>query len=92
MPSTLFLFIWRYSKRQQLGLLALTLLIFPFLYAALELPKRIINDAIGAPTPWVEVWGQEMSQVEYLLLLCCGFLAAVIIAEGFLREGGEALP
>ena len=80
MPRTLFSFIWRYSKRQQLGLLALTLLIFPFLYATLELPKRIINDAIGAPAPIVEVWGQEMSQVEYLLVLCCGFLAAVIIA------------
>ncbi|MEP0153948.1 ABC transporter transmembrane domain-containing protein [Pseudophaeobacter sp.] len=80
MPRTLFSFIWRYSKRQQMGLLALTLLIFPFLFASLELPKRIINDAIGAPTPRVEVWGHEMSQVEYLLVLCCGFLAAVIIA------------
>ncbi|EAQ43437.1 ABC transporter, permease protein [Roseobacter sp. MED193] len=80
MPRTLFSFIWRYSKRQQLGLLALTLLIFPFLYATLELPKRIINDAIGAPAPIVDVWGQEMSQVEYLLVLCCGFLAAVIVA------------
>ncbi|WP_417701243.1 ABC transporter transmembrane domain-containing protein [Pseudophaeobacter sp.] len=80
MPSTLFLFIWRYSKRQQLGLLALTLLIFPFLYAALELPKRIINDAIGAPEPIVMVWGHEMSQVGYLLVLCCGFLAAVVVA------------
>ncbi|MEP2715891.1 ABC transporter transmembrane domain-containing protein [Pseudophaeobacter sp.] len=82
MPPTLFSFIWRYSKRQQLGLLALTLLIFPFLYATLELPKRIINDAIGAPDPVVMVWGQQMSQVEYLLLLCCGFLAAVVVAGG----------
>ncbi len=80
MPQTLFSFIWRYSKRQQLGLLALTLLIFPFLYASLELPKQIINDAIGAPESVVQVWGQEMSQVAYLLLLCCGFLASVVIA------------
>ncbi len=80
MPRTLFSFIWRYSKRQQLGLLALTLLIFPFLYASLELPKRIINDAIGAPESTVQVWGQEISQVEYLLLLCSGFLAAVLVA------------
>jgi ABC-type multidrug transport system fused ATPase/permease subunit len=80
MPTTLFSFIWRYSKRQQLGLLALTLLIFPFLYASLELPKRIINDAIGAPEPIVEVWGQEVSQVNYLLFLCCVFLATVVVA------------
>ena len=58
MPRTLFSFIWRYSKRQQLGLLALTLIIFPFLYATLELPKRIINDAIGAPESYVQIWGQ----------------------------------
>ncbi|CUH86999.1 putative multidrug resistance ABC transporter ATP-binding/permease protein YheH [Phaeobacter sp. CECT 5382] len=80
MPPTLFSFIWRYSKRQQLGLLALTLLTFPFLYASLELPKRIINDAIGAAEPQVVVLGTEMSQVDYLLVLCFAFLAAVVLA------------
>lgn len=80
MPRTLFSFIWRYSKRQQMGLLALTLLSFPFLFATLELPKRIINDAIGAPEAVVVVWGYQISQVDYLLILCCSFLAAVVTA------------
>ncbi|WP_374015464.1 ABC transporter transmembrane domain-containing protein [Phaeobacter sp. A36a-5a] len=80
MQSTLFSFIWTYSRRQQIGLLALTMVTFPFLYAALELPKRIINDAIGAPMDQVEVLGQEIGQVDYLLLLCFGFLAAVLIS------------
>lgn len=79
LPATLFSFIWAYSRRQQLVLLALTVLTFPFLYASLELPKRIINDAIGAETPVIMVWGQDIAQVEYLLILCFGFLAAVVI-------------
>jgi ABC-type multidrug transport system fused ATPase/permease subunit/CRP-like cAMP-binding protein len=78
-PS-LFSFIWAHSKRQQLGLLAFTLVSFPFLYVSLELPKRIINDAIGAETSTFVVLGIEFSQYQYLFLLCFGFLAAVVIA------------
>lgn len=80
MQSTLFSFIWTYSRRQQIGLLALTLVTFPFLYAALELPKRIINDAIGSPTEIVTVFGHEVGQIEYLLILCFGFLGAVLVS------------
>lgn len=80
MQSTLFSFIWTYSRRQQIGLLALTLVTFPFLYAALELPKRIINDAIGSPTEVVTVFGHEVGQIEYLLILCFGFLGAVLVS------------
>ena len=80
MEPTLFSFIWKHSKRQQIWLLVLTLLSFPFLYASLELPKRIINDAIGAPGDVVTLWGLELSQIEYLLLLCLGFLGTVLIS------------
>ena len=79
MEPNLFSFIWKYSKRQQIWLLVLTLVSFPFLYASLELPKMIINDAIGAETNRIELWGLDLSQVEYLLLLCCGFFAAVLV-------------
>jgi len=82
-PS-LFAFIWRYSKRQQLGLLLLTVLTFPFLYATLELPKRIVNDAIGSPTEMVELWGRWLSSEDYLLLLCFAFLGAVV-ASGIMK-------
>ena len=47
MERTLFGFIWRYSKRQQLIILAMTVLSFPILYMSLELPKWIVNDAIS---------------------------------------------
>ncbi|TMV15640.1 ABC transporter transmembrane domain-containing protein [Arenibacterium halophilum] len=80
MEPTLFSFIWKYSRRQQLWLLVLTVLSFPFLYASLELPKRIINDAIGAATDTITVAGVDMTQVQFLLLLCCAFLAAVLLS------------
>ncbi len=80
MEPTLFSFIWKYSKRQQLMLLVVTVITFPFLYASLELPKMIINDAIGASSAQVQVLGVEMSQVQYLALLCLLFLGTVIAA------------
>ena len=84
MEPTLFSFIWKYSKRQQFVLLALTVLSFPLLYASLELPKRIINDAIGATSERIEIFGAEISQVQYLVVLCLAFLAAVI-ASGAMK-------
>lgn len=80
MEPTLFSFIWKHSKRQQIVLLLVTLITFPFLYASLELPKMIINDAIGASTSTVTVLGYEITQVEYLLMLCLAFLGTVIAA------------
>ncbi|MFT5895488.1 MAG: hypothetical protein ACI8VW_002363, partial [bacterium] len=47
MEKSIFTYIWKYSKRNQLILLMVTMLTFPILYVSLELPKRIINDAIG---------------------------------------------
>ncbi len=83
MEPTLFKFIWRYSKRQQLTVLLVTLVSFPFLYFSLDLPKTIINDAIaGADFP-KSLFGHELEQVEYLLLLCFGFLALVLVNGGF---------
>jgi ABC-type multidrug transport system fused ATPase/permease subunit len=84
MEPTLFSFIWKYSKKQQFVLLLLTIVSFPFLYISLELPKRIINDAIGSTTDIVTVWGYDVTQIQYLLVLCFAFLATVI-ASGFMK-------
>ncbi|MEO1330652.1 MAG: ABC transporter transmembrane domain-containing protein, partial [Pseudomonadota bacterium] len=78
MPASLAKYIWRYSKRDQLFLLLVTLATFPLLYASLELPKLIINDAISAETETIAAFGYEFTRVQYLMLLCFGFLAAVL--------------
>ena len=81
---TLFKFIWKYSRRDQLILLVVTSCLFPLLYLTLELPKRIINDAIGAQSERIDVLGYELSQVSFLALLCAAFLAAVL-AHGLVK-------
>ncbi len=84
MERSIFSFIWKYSKRDQLYLLAFTLFTFPFLYATLELPKRIINDAIGAESDVIPVFGFELTQVQFLLALCFAYLGAVLV-HGLLK-------
>ena len=84
MERSIFSFIWKYSKRDQLVLLAFTLFTFPFLYATLELPKRIINDAIGSETDKIIIQGVELTQVQFLMALCFGYLAAVLV-HGLLK-------
>ena len=44
MEKGIFQFIWRYSKGQQLAIMAMSACSFPFLYMALELPKLIVNE------------------------------------------------
>jgi len=79
MEKSLFKFIWKYSKRDQIILLLLTLLTFPVLYISLELPKRIINDAIDSNSETVVVLGFTLSQIHFLWILCVAFLVVVII-------------
>ena len=84
MEQSIFKYIWKYSKKDQIILLLVTLLTFPLLYISLELPKRIINDAIGGSDAGVTVLGVAFSQVQFLMILCVGFLLAVL-ANGLLK-------
>lgn len=84
MENSLFRFIWKYSKRNQLVLLAVTLMTFPILYLSLELPKRIINDAIGGTGEDVIIWGVTLNQTQFLMALCIGFLLSVLV-NGLLK-------
>ena len=81
---SIFAFIWKYSKRDQIVLLLVTITLFPLLYLTLELPKRIINDAIGAGTPVVTVYGVDMPQITFLGVLCGLFLLSVF-AHGIMK-------
>jgi ABC-type multidrug transport system fused ATPase/permease subunit len=83
MEATIFRFIFRYSWRQQLLLLALTILSFPFLYASLDLPKTIVNQAIDSKDFPKSIHGFEFDQLHYLAILCGLFLLMVLINGGF---------
>jgi putative ABC transport system ATP-binding protein len=83
LPSTIYGFILRHSRREQIYLVVVTLLSFPFLYYSLELPKVIINQAIaGKNFPWT-ILGIEFSRIWYLVLLCFVFLVFVLINGWF---------
>ncbi len=83
MDKQFFQFVWRHSKREQLIILALTVASFPFVYVSLEIPKRIVNDAINGRNFPREILGIELQQVPYLLLLCCVFLGLIVLINGF---------
>ena len=83
MENSIFRFIWRYSKNQQLVIMAMTLAFLPFLYLVLDLPKYIINDAISGKSFPKVLFGFEFNQIEYLLLLCAALLALLILNAFF---------
>ncbi|MDH3233984.1 MAG: ABC transporter ATP-binding protein/permease [Alphaproteobacteria bacterium] len=85
MEPTIFKFIWRYSKRQQLIMLGLTVASWPILYYTLQLPKEIINKAIGpgaSGTQTASFFGFQLDIIVYLMVLCVMFLVLVLISGG----------
>ncbi|MGI9510878.1 MAG: ABC transporter transmembrane domain-containing protein [Geminicoccaceae bacterium] len=82
MDRSIFRYILRHSKTAQVTILALTAVSFPFLYASLDLPKIIINDAM-TNSDGGTIFGVELDQVSYLFSLCGIFLVLVLINGGF---------
>ncbi len=58
------------------------LLAMPVLYATLDLPKTIINEAIDGEQFPIDVFGEGLSQVEYFFLLCSFFLLMATLNSG----------
>jgi ABC-type multidrug transport system fused ATPase/permease subunit len=82
MDRSIFKYILRHSKTQQLMILALIVASYPFLYVSLELPKTIINDAMSN-SQGGSILGVRLDQVDYLFALCGIFLMLVLINGGF---------
>ena len=83
LEPTIYRFILRHSVSQQLILIGFTLISFPFLYVSLDLPKTIINRAIGGKQFPQYLFGFEFDQITYLLILCGLFLVLVFVNGGF---------
>lgn len=83
MEPTIFRFILKYSRKEQLILFATTAASFPFLYLSLDLPKTIINKAIGGTDFPRPVLGFALEQMPYLMALCGLFLLLVFINGAF---------
>ncbi|HAJ47676.1 MAG TPA: hypothetical protein DCL54_13965, partial [Alphaproteobacteria bacterium] len=48
MEPSLYKYIWRYSRQEQIGVLSLVLMSAPFYFFSLDLPKQIVNLISGA--------------------------------------------
>src|SRR5258708_15517080 len=83
LEPTLNRFIIKYSWRQQVMPLLLTAISFPFLYYSYDLPKTIVNRAIGGKNFPQEFLGFSFGQIHYLMVLCGVFLALVFINGAF---------
>ncbi len=82
MEKSIYKYILQHTKIDQFWLMLLTIASMPLVYYSLEIPKLIINKAIGGGNIVFEVAGYALTQIEYLLLLSCIFLAMVIINGG----------
>jgi len=78
MEHSIYRYILKHSLRDQINLLLLTAFSMPFVYVSLEIPKLIINRAIGGEDIPPDVLGYPIDQIGYLLLLCSLFLLLVI--------------
>lgn len=82
MDRSLFRYILRHTWRDQAFLLVLTCISFPLIYINLELPKRIVNNAIQGKNIPESFLGISMTQVSYLMALSLLLLALITINGG----------
>ena len=81
MDPSLYRYILKHSRNDQIVLIALSLLSLPVVYVTLQLPKMIINMLEGLELP-ESVLGYEVDQISYLMLLSGAFLLAVLFNGG----------
>ncbi len=82
MEPSIFRYILRHSLRGQVYLLILTGISLPLVYATLEIPKRIVNQALTADYEIQSIFGVRFDQIEFLLTLCFTYLGLVILSGG----------
>jgi ABC-type multidrug transport system fused ATPase/permease subunit len=84
MDRSFFRYVLKHTWRDQGLLLALTCISFPLIYVNLELPKRIVNNAIQGKNLPETFLGLEVSQISYLMSLSL-LLLALITLNGVLK-------
>ena len=83
LDRSIYKYILRHTLWNQVLLVALTFACMPVVYFTLEIPKLIINDAIGGSASDFVVLGIQITQTQYLLALSFLFLLLVILSGMF---------
>jgi len=79
MEPSIYRYILRNTRRDQIILILFTVASFPFVYWSLDVPKTIINKAIGSEGIPAEILGIPMTQIGFLFVMCLLFILLVII-------------
>lgn len=82
MDPSIYRYILKHTFKDQIYLILLTAASMPIVYISLEIPKKIINEAIGGENIPDSILGFEVDQITYLLTLCFVFLLLVILNGG----------
>ena len=93
MEKTIYGYILRYSKPQQIMLTMMAIASYPFLLWFLQVPKLIVNHINAAvdkkgvsfdvPIDFYGLVDYQMESIAYLLLLCGTFLILVLANQAF---------
>ena len=83
MESSIFKYILKYTAKDQAWLILLAMVSMPFVYLSLEIPKIIINDAIGGANIPDTIFGYPVDRISYLILLSAAFLLLILVNGGF---------
>ena len=90
LDRSLYRYIWRHTRKDQVFLILLTLATMPLVYLTLEVPKIIVNEAIdaGAAPPYtLPLFGNsfavDTTQIQFLLALSFTYLFLVLVNGGF---------
>jgi ABC-type multidrug transport system fused ATPase/permease subunit len=83
MEPSIYRYVLKHTFKDQIYLILLTVVSLPLVYITLEVPKRIINEAIGGQGAPYSILGFDLDQIGYLLVLCFFYLGLVILNGGF---------
>lgn len=82
MDKSIYRYILRHTRKDQILLLILTGISMPLVYFSLEIPKLIINNALGGEGVPDQILGIDIDRLQFLFLLCFGYLALAIVNGG----------
>lgn len=85
MERRLLLFVWRNSRADQIKALVFTATLIVVTYLSLEVPKIIVNQALGGANEPVAypktILGVELDRIPFLILMCGVFIALIVISN-----------
>lgn len=92
--TTLETFVLRATLRQQVRLVAISVLTLPMAWMLLEIPKHIINHALSDPggrgLPGMSLPGLDVDRTGLLFALCAGYLG-VLSLNGLIKYGASRI-